>query len=134
MTKKHYTARYTLEDGDWLVEIDEIPQVHTFGRTLARAQANIRDALALWLQADDASDLDVRDEIAAIPAKLARVVAEANEARAQADELSGRAQDLTARAAQQLVGELGMSVRDAAQVLHVSHQRVHQLVHGRRSA
>lgn len=134
MKKKRYTARYTLEDGDWLVEIDEIPQVHTFGRTLARAQDNIRDALALWLQAEDQSVIEVRDEITLIPPTLAQVVAEANDARAQADELSSRAQDLTARAAQQLVGELGMTVRDAAQVLHVSHQRVHQLVHPRQSA
>ncbi len=39
-----YTARYTFEDGDWIVEIDQAPEVHSFGRTLARARENIRDA------------------------------------------------------------------------------------------
>lgn len=54
MTKKRYTARYRFEDGDWNVEVDEIPQVHTFAKTLAKAQAHTRDALALWLQVEDA--------------------------------------------------------------------------------
>lgn len=129
MRPKHYTARYALEAGNWLVEIDEIPQVHTFGRTLARAQANIRDALGLWLQADDPATLDIRDEISGLPDELDGIVSDANLARAQADELSGRAQELTARAARRLVGEHGLTVRDAAQLLHVSHQRIHQLVH-----
>lgn len=56
-----YTARYTFENGDWIVEIDQVPQVHSFGRTLVRARENIRDALALWVQAND-SDLLVIDE------------------------------------------------------------------------
>lgn len=129
MTKKRYTARYSLEDGDWLVEIDEIPQVHTFGKTLAKARAHIRDALALWLQVDDAATLNLAERFEGLPDNLMDVVARANATRAQANELSERAQELTATAAQILVTDLGMTVRDAAQLLHVSHQRVQQLVH-----
>jgi len=131
MRKKEYTARYRMEDGDWLVEIDEIPQVHSFGRTLAKAQANIRDALALWLQVDDPGKLHVRDLYADLPEELARAVADAGATRSQAAELSDRAQKLTAHAARALVSDFGMSVRDAAQLLQVSHQRVHQLLHER---
>lgn len=137
MTKpKKYTARYTFEDGNWLVELGEIPQVHTFGRTLAKAQANIRDALALWVQADDASILDIRDDFGGLPTHLTEAVAQANQARAKAAELSERAQELTSQAAKELVDDLGMPIRDAARLLHVSHQRIHQLVQGekRRSA
>jgi predicted RNase H-like HicB family nuclease len=61
-TKQH-TAEYRLEDGNWLVEIAEIPQVHTFGRTLPIAREHIRDALALWLRSSDANSLDLRDHL-----------------------------------------------------------------------
>jgi predicted RNase H-like HicB family nuclease len=123
-----YTARYTFEAGDWIVEIDQIPQVHSFGRTLARARENIRDALALWVQAADPVLLAIDEEFEGLPKGLLDVVAAANETRAKATELAEEAQDLTALAAKRLVGDHGMSVRDVAELLHVSHQRVHQLV------
>ena len=123
-----YTARYTFESGDWIVEIDQIPQVHSFGRTLARARENIRDALALWVQATDPTALRIDEEFAGLPKALIDAVTAANEARARATELAEEAQGLTAEAAKKLVADHGMSVRDAAELLHVSHQRVHQLV------
>lgn len=129
---RQYTVCYRFEDGDWLAEIAEIPQVHTFGRTLAKTQEHIRDALALWLQADDPASLDVVEDFTALPDGLAHVVSEANTTRQEATELSQRAQELTAQAARQLVEDLGMPVRDAARLLGVSHQRIHQLVHARR--
>lgn len=128
MKRKTYIARYAFEDGDWIVEVDGIPQVHTFGRTLARARENIRDALALWVQASDASALVIDEEFEGLPRSVVEAVAEANETRAKAAELSDRAHALTADAVQRLVGELGLTVRDAANLLHISHQRVHQLV------
>lgn len=129
MTRKRYTARYRFEDGDWIVEVDEIPQVHTFAKSLAKAQAHIRDALALWLQLDDATSLNIEERYEGLPKNLMAVVTRANATRAQASELSERAQQLTASAARSLIVDLGMSGRDAAQLLGVSHQRVHQLVH-----
>lgn len=128
MRRKRYTACYTLEDGNWLVELAEVPQVHTFGSTLAKARANIRDALGLWLQADDPERIDIAERFLDLPADLVDVVTEANGSRTQARALSLRAQDLTAQAARSLVRELGMSTRDAAELLHVSHQRIHQLI------
>ena len=125
---QRYTARYTFEAGDWIVEIDQIPQVHSFGRTLARARENIRDALALWVQTTDPTSLRIDEEFSGLPKALINAVTAANEARARATELAEKAQGLTAEAAKKLVADHGMSVRDAAELLHVSHQRVHQLV------
>jgi predicted RNase H-like HicB family nuclease len=133
LRKKHYTARYRFEDGNWLVEIAEIPQVHTFGRTLSKARANIRDALGLWLRAEDPGVLEITDEFVDIPTELAGVVAEAGQSRARAHELSIRAQQLTAVAARRLVQDVGLSTRDAAELLGVSHQRIHQLLHEEQS-
>ncbi len=123
-----YTARYTFENGDWIVEIDQVPQVHSFGRTLARARESIRDALALWVQAADPDLLAIDEEFEGLPKGLIDVVMAANLTRAKATELAEEAQGLTAQAAKRLVAEHGMSVRDTAELLHLSHQRVHQLV------
>lgn len=123
-----YTARYTFENGDWIVEIDQVPQVHSFGRTLARARENIRDALALWVQATDPDLLAIDEEFEGLPKGLIDVVVAANLTRAKATELAEEAQGLTAQAARRLVAEHGMSVRDTAELLHLSHQRIHQLV------
>ena len=46
--------RYDREDGVWLAHVEEIPEVHTYGSTLAEAETRLRDALALWLQVDGA--------------------------------------------------------------------------------
>lgn len=125
---QRYTARYTFENGDWIVEIDQVPRVHSFGRTLARARENIRDALGLWVQAEDLDLLAIDEEFEGLPKGLIDVVVAANATRAKATELAEEAQGLTAEAAKRLVADHGMSVRDAAELLHLSHQRVHQLV------
>lgn len=130
MTRTCYTAHYTLDDGTWLVEMEQIPQVHSFGRTLARAQANIRDALGLWLQVDDPAALQIQDDFTGLPRDVLEAIAEANEARRRAAQLATRAQQLTAETAQRLVRDFGVTTRDAARLLHVSHQRIHQLVRG----
>ncbi|HZT95839.1 MAG TPA: type II toxin-antitoxin system HicB family antitoxin [Chloroflexota bacterium] len=126
--RKWYTARYTLEDGYWLVEIDEIPQVHSFARTLESAQSNIRDALGLWLHAPDPGSIQIHDEITGLPPDVSQAIVEADRSRKRAAELSARAQELTAHAAETLVGTLGLSIRDAGRILKISHQRVHQIV------
>jgi predicted RNase H-like HicB family nuclease len=129
MTETRCTAHYQFRDGNWEVEIAEIPQVHTFGRTLSKAQAHIRDALALWLQNEHPEALAIDDDFTALPGNLADVLADAKRTRQQAAQLSERAQQLTGLAARELVLNLGLPVRDAARLLDVSHQRIHQLVH-----
>ena len=68
--------------------------------------------------------LDIRDDFAGLPEQVLEEIAEATKIREQAAELTSRAQELTARAARLLVGNFGVTVRDAARLLHVSHQRV----------
>lgn len=128
MTSGIYTARYRLEDGIWVVEIEEIPQVHSFGRTFAQARSHITDALALWLEVDTAGWIDLQEKIEGVPDDVSRVVSTAIDARQRAAVLASEAQKTTKEAAKALVSDAGMSVRDAATVLHISHQRVHQLL------
>ncbi|MCU4185535.1 type II toxin-antitoxin system HicB family antitoxin [Acidiferrimicrobium sp. IK] len=122
-----YTAVYQRDaHGMWLVELLEEPRVHTYGRTLAKARDNIRDAAALWFETEpDALPLvdDVR-----LPAKVRTSTAKAHQARLRATAAQEEAAAATKAAAVALVRDGQLSVRDAAEVLGLSHQRIQQLV------
>lgn len=111
-------------DGNaWLVHIKGIPGCHTYGRTLRQAESRIREALAAWLDRDPA-DLAITPEW---PADLARIASEVSTARVGAARAASEAGALTAKAVQRLE-RMGLSRRDTADVLGISHQRVQQLL------
>jgi len=123
--RKTYVAVYERdpEDDAWNVHIKGLPGCQTYGRSLRQAQARIREALSLWLERDPDS-LSVRDEL---PASLAAVASEVAQARRDAEQAGTRAHQETIQAVRQLT-ELGLSRRDAAALLGLSHQRVQQLL------
>ncbi len=125
-----YHANFELdESGVWLAQIEEIPQVHTFGRTLGKARQYLADALALWL---DVPIEMLNDRIqyrpAELPPALLHSVHEARAAREIAEGATTTASDLMAAAARALTEDAKLSLRDAAELLGLSHQRVQQLV------
>jgi hypothetical protein len=93
------------------------------GRSLRQAQSRIKEALALWLDAS-LVDVQIRDQF---PGKLAAVADDVVRARSAAERASATAQRQTAKAVKTLT-ELGLSRRDAAELLGLSHQRVQQLL------
>ena len=122
---KTYTAVYELDPDDnaWNVRIKGLPGCQTYGRSLRQAQSRIREALALWLDVTP-STVHIRDQF---PGQLAAVADEVAKARAAADRAGQKAQAQTVDAVRTLT-ELGLSRRDAAELLGLSHQRVHQLL------
>lgn len=127
------THQVTLErdadQGVWLAELAEEPRVHTFGRSIEAAMAHIRDATALWFQVE-AESFDLAADIQ-LPARTRRLVESARRQREKARDVRDRAHELLSEAAMELVDGRGLSLRDAAEVLGVSHQRVQQLMTGR---
>lgn len=123
--KKTYVAVYERDavDDAWNVRIDGLEGCQTYGRSLRQAQSRIRETLALWLDRDP-SGLLIEDRM---PAKLAAVAKRANQARLDAERAGAKAQNEVAGAAKALT-DLGLSRRDAAELLGLSHQRVQQLV------
>lgn len=125
-----YHATFELDDsGNWIAQVTEIPQVHTFGRTLGKAREYVVDALALWLNVpiDTARD-SIDFQPVTLPADVQNLVYEANSARAMAEAANGVMSGLMSTAAVALTQEARLSLRDAAELLGVSHQRVQQLV------
>ena len=113
--------------GWWVASVREVRGCHTQGRTVDEARRRIREALGLFV--DHARSATLVDDV-----KLPRTAVKAIRAyatlRRRADQENRRAA-LAARRAVRLLqgGRLKMSARDAARLLGVSHQRVHQLAH-----
>src|SRR5215210_8847969 len=120
-----YTALYWREGSNWLVELEEEPRVHTFARTLAKAEEHIRDATALWFEKEDVALKHVYRDL---PLETSNVVWAAREARAEMASAEDRALEATREGAHRLMEGGGLSLRDAAHLLGISHQRLHQLV------
>lgn len=125
--RKQYTGRYRYdsEDGVWLARIEEVPEVHTYGRTLPKAEAHLRDALALWLEAreEELTIVPIYD----LPSDAVDAISLAGQWRVRAAETDARSAQQTIRACL-LLQEAGLSQRDIGGLLGLSHQRVHQLL------
>ncbi len=124
-TSKTYTAIYEhdADDDAWDVRIKGVAGCQTYGRSLRQAQSRIREALALWLDVTPA-EVGIRDQF---PGALAAVADEVSRARTAAERAGAKAQQQTVEAVKALT-ELGLSRRDAAELLGLSHQRVQQLL------
>jgi predicted RNase H-like HicB family nuclease len=123
--KKTYVAVYErdADDDAWNVHIQGLDGCQTYGRSLRQAQSRIREALALWLDRDP-QQLVIRDEL---PPALSAVADNVASARREAERAGTKAQEETSKAVKRLT-DLGLSRRDAAELLGLSHQRVQQLL------
>lgn len=119
-----YPVIYRRDPGDdaWLVEVEGMPDVHTFGRTLEEAAVNAREAIAVTVDASE-SDVELDECFSVADIDVEELLS-----------LRDRAQELheiylsRQRAAALRLAEAGVSRRDSARMLGVSHQRVQQLV------
>ena len=120
-----YVAMYQRDDIDdaWNVRIRGLQACQTYGRSLRQAHARIREALAVWLDRDPAT-LDVRDEL---PPQLTALARRVSRALAGAERAGTKAQTETAEAVKALT-EMGLSRRDAGELLGPAHQRIQQLL------
>lgn len=121
---KTYSVTYRRDPGDdaWLVEVDDMPDVYTFGRTLEEAAVNAREAIAVTADTSE-SEVELNERFAVTGVDVEELAA-----------MRDRAQELhevylaRQRAAALRLAEAGVSRRDSARMLGVSHQRVQQLV------
>jgi predicted RNase H-like HicB family nuclease len=123
--KKRYVAVYERdrESDAWLVRVDGIDACHTYGRTLHQAEARIEEALAAWLDREP-GDFALEHQW---PKAVADVAEEVTNIRHAAAQASQAASDATMREARRLT-RMGLSRRDTAEILGISHQRVQQLL------
>ncbi|MBI2379009.1 MAG: hypothetical protein HYV07_33750 [Deltaproteobacteria bacterium] len=114
---------------DWNVELvsSEVSGVHSYGRSIREARRNIREALAAAVGEDLAAEVAFDEEFV-LPGGARSAVARALELRAQARSAELAASSELERVASELVRDRGISVRDAAELLELSHVRISQIV------
>jgi predicted RNase H-like HicB family nuclease len=132
-----YVARAERDESGWWVgTVPALRGVVTQARTLRRLRANLVDAVALWLEVEqvdtgkrqphvDRTTIEIELETV-LPAALDRAATAARRQRARAADAEAQAAEAT-QAAVALLVEAGLSQRDAAEILGLSHQRVAQL-------
>jgi predicted RNase H-like HicB family nuclease len=123
---KRYRVAYERdESGWWVASVRGVRGCHTRGRTVDEARRRIREALGLFI--DDARKVTLVDDVK-LPSAATRAIRAYATLRKKADKEDRRAARAARRAVRVLrTGKLKMSARDAARVLGLSHQRVHQL-------
>lgn len=120
MKRFKVTVRRDPEDGTaWLVNVVGQPGAHTFGRSLAEAKRHGVEVVAVWFELEPEDfdiDWDIRLGDLAAPLKQAKAaMAHAEADRSRRDQA---VKELT---------EAGISYRDVAELLGLSHQRVAQI-------
>jgi predicted RNase H-like HicB family nuclease len=122
-----YTVAYERDEtGWWVAQVREASAAITQGRTVGQARERVRDALALVVGDKEAERAELVDEVK-LPGDVRRLVARATGSRAKLLALQTETQEATAEAVRQLRKRLGLSMRDIAELLHISPQRAHQL-------
>ena len=126
MKRKTYTARCQRSGDWWAISVPDLRGVHTQARRLEKAEAMVRDAIALFLDVPSDS-FDVRIE-PVLPRDLQGKVGRARRVRGEAELLQREAAIASAEVAADLVRTAHLTVRDAGRVLGLSHQRITQLL------
>lgn len=97
---------------------------HTQGRTLDEARRRVREAMALFI--DDSESVEIRDEIL-LPKAVQQSIKKVAESRHIAAKLQKQSAGALEKAVKQLSERLSLSTRDQADLLGLSHQRIHQI-------
>lgn len=125
-TKTNYQVTVEREPGFWIIRVPEIPEVVTQARRMADVKENAREAIAVWTD-KRVEDVDVTVTVV-VPPVVQTALDEAQRLQREAGERLERAGTATSEAARWLTKELGLTLREAAEILGVSFQRVAQLV------
>lgn len=121
---KTIRVKFTQEGSDWLVEDADEPRIHSFGRTVAKARTNIIDAAALWYEIEPEAVEVV--SLFSVGDDLLQILDQLRDARAEYSDVEDQVRALTAAAVSELLRR-HVSMRDAAEILGLSHQRIQQI-------
>lgn len=132
MSRMTYTARCQRSQGWWAIRVPEVPGAFSQARRLGHVESMVRDVVALALEVPPDS-FDVRLEVR-LPEPSQRALDRAVELRHEAQLTAASAARATIEALRSMVDRDGLTIREAGQLLGLSHQRVAQLMRTSTSA
>jgi predicted RNase H-like HicB family nuclease len=125
VVKTYHVTYERDQSGWWIASVRGVRGCHTQGRTVDEARRRIVEAMELFI--DNARSARIVDDVK-LPAPAAKAIRAYTALRKSAEREDRRAAVAARRAVRVLRGgRLKMSARDAARMLGLSHQRVHQL-------
>ncbi len=113
------------DGGVWLGSLVEVPECHTYGRSIAQTRRRLREAAELWVDHPGKAGIDAHVKLPPSARQAVDQALAARKASAEAATLAGAA---TKSAVTILTREYRLSRRDVATLLGISHQRVAQLL------
>jgi hypothetical protein len=131
MTRRVHTVRCERSQGWWAVRVPEVPGAFGQARRLDDVERAARDVVALALDVPpDAFDVRVEPRL---PEAAELAVGRAAELRHEAQLAAASASRAVLDAARLLIDGEGLTMREAGQLLGLSHQRIAQVLRGGRS-
>ncbi|HMS24839.1 MAG TPA: hypothetical protein PKB15_03985 [Acidimicrobiia bacterium] len=121
---KKYDVTVKREPGWWIISVPELDDITSHASTLNKVEFIARDLISAWLDCDEDS-FSVNLQIIA-PRIVKKLLTQAQHADEKARESQTRATHARKEAVATLLN-MGLSMREAAQILDISHQRVSQL-------
>jgi predicted RNase H-like HicB family nuclease len=123
---KTYTVIYERDEkGLWVAHIKDLAGCHTQGRTLAQARARIREALALF--DEDAENATFEDDVR-LPGVIRRLINAQKAVQSKQKAAEKELHELNIKAARTLTAEVGLSLRDAGEILGASQESIRHWV------
>jgi predicted RNase H-like HicB family nuclease len=123
--RPRYTAQVERSGRWWAITVPDLPGAFSQSRTLGGVEPMVREAIGLFLDTDESTfDLTIQE---VLDPATEDVIRAADAARREAVERQ-RDAGVKARAAARALQRLGLPQRDIGRLLHLSHQRVAQLL------
>jgi predicted RNase H-like HicB family nuclease len=123
-----YDVRVTREDGAWLADVPAVEGAHTYARSLPGLKKSVREVIILMDDLDDNADVDMRLSFHGTDQAITDAVKVGQQRRAIAEQ-EAEVMASTASSVTELI-KVGYSVRDVAELLHITAGRVSQIANG----
>lgn len=116
------------ERGWWVASVRDVPGCRTQGRSIRQAMSRAREAFEACTGAPPEAELRPSPHL---PSAANSAVKRYLTSRERLEREQSAARDAAEAAVEVLLDDLGLSVRDTADLLGLSHQRVHQVARAR---